>query len=203
MDSIDSALDALRAGKLILLVDDQDRENEGDLVMAAEKATPESVNFMIQHGSGIVCVTLSIEQAKRLELPLMVPKKSSHSHFVAAFTHSIEAAHGVTTGVSAADRAQTIRIAANPNSRPADLSRPGHVFPLIARAKGVLERPGHTEGSVDLMKLAGLAPSGVLCELINPDGTMSRMPEMKEFAKKHNLVILSIQQLIEYRKANE
>lgn len=203
MDSIRDALEALKVGKPIILVDDEDRENEGDLILAAEKATPDSINFMIQYGSGIVCVTLTQEQADRLELPLMVPKKSSKSHFVAAFTHSIEAAHGVTTGVSAADRARTIRVASNPFSKPEDLSRPGHVFPLIARSGGVLERAGHTEGSVDLMKMAGLTPSGVLCELMNPDGTMSRMPEIKEFAKKHNLVILSIKQLIEYRKADE
>lgn len=203
MKSLENALDALRAGKPIILVDDEARENEGDLILAAEKATPESINFMIQYGSGIVCVTLTEEQADRLDLPLMVPKKSSNSHFVAAFTHSIEAAQGVTTGVSAADRAKTIQVAMNPNSKPEDLSRPGHVFPLRARKGGVLMRPGHTEGSVDLMRLAGLIPAGVLCELMNPDGTMSRMPEIKEFAKKHNLVILSITDLIEYRKTHE
>lgn len=203
MKSLETALDALRAGKPIILVDDEARENEGDLILAAEKATPESINFMIQYGSGIVCVTLTQEQADRLELPLMVPTKSSNSHFVAAFTHSIEAAEGVTTGVSAADRAKTILAAMNPTSKPEDLSRPGHVFPLIARKGGVLVRPGHTEGSVDLMRLAGLTHAGVLCELMNPDGTMSRMPEIKEFAEKHNLVILSIADLIEYRKTHE
>ncbi|MEI6789924.1 MAG: 3,4-dihydroxy-2-butanone-4-phosphate synthase [Myxococcaceae bacterium] len=203
MTSLESALEALRAGKPIILVDDEARENEGDLILSAEKATPESINFMIQHGSGIVCVTLTETQADRLELPLMVPKKSSNSHFVAAFTVSIEAATGVTTGVSAADRARTIQTAANPNSKPEDLSRPGHVFPLRAQKGGVLVRPGHTEGSVDLMRLAGLTQAGVLCELMNPDGTMSRMPEIIQFAKQHNLVILSIQDLITYRKMNE
>lgn len=203
MTSLESALEALRAGKPIILVDDEARENEGDLILSAEKATPESINFMIQHGSGIVCVTLTQGQADRLELPLMVPKKSSNSHFVAAFTVSIEAATGVTTGVSAADRARTIQIAANPNSKPEDLSRPGHVFPLRAQKGGVLVRPGHTEGSVDLMRLAGLTQAGVLCELMNPDGTMARMPEIIQFAKQHNLVILSIQDLITYRKMNE
>ena len=203
MKSLETALDALRAGKPIILVDDEARENEGDLILAAEKATPESINFMIQYGSGIVCVTLTQEQADRLELPLMVPVKSSNSHFVAAFTHSIEAAHGVTTGVSAADRAKTILTAMNPSSKPEDLSRPGHVFPLIARKGGVLVRPGHTEGSVDLMRLAGLTHAGVLCELTNPDGTMSRMPQIKEFAQKHDLIILSITDLIEYRKTHE
>ncbi len=203
MKSLENALDALRAGKPIILVDDEGRENEGDLILAAEKATPESVNFLIQYGSGIVCVTLTEEQADRLELPLMVPKKSSNSHFVAAFTHSIEAAHGVTTGVSAADRAKTIQIAMNPKSKPEDLSRPGHVFPLRARKGGVLVRQGHTEGSVDLMRLAGLTPAGVLCELMNPDGTMARMPQIREFAEKHDLTILSIQEIIEYRKSHE
>ena len=203
MKSLEHALEALKAGQPIILVDDEGRENEGDLILAAEKVTPESINFMIQYGSGIVCVTLTEEQADRLDLPLMVPKKSSNSHFVAAFTHSIEAAHGVSTGVSAADRAKTIQVACNPRSKPEDLSRPGHVFPLRARQGGVLVRPGHTEGSVDLMRLAGLTPAGVLCELMNADGTMSRMPEIKEFAKKHNLLILSIADLIEYRKTHE
>lgn len=203
MKSLEHALEALKAGQPIILVDDEGRENEGDLILAAEKVTPESINFMIQYGSGIVCVTLTEEQADRLDLPLMVPKKSSNSQFVAAFTHSIEAAHGVTTGVSAADRAKTIQVACNPRSKPEDLSRPGHVFPLRARQGGVLVRPGHTEGSVDLMRLAGLTPAGVLCELMNADGTMSRMPEIKEFAQKHNLLILSIADLIEYRKTHE
>lgn len=201
MISVQPALDALKAGKPIILVDDESRENEGDLILAAEKVTPESINFLIQHGSGIICVTLTEEQADRLELPLMVPRKSSNSHFVPAFTISIEAAQGVTTGVSAADRSKTILTAANPNSKPEDLSRPGHVFPLRAKNGGVLERPGHTEGSIDLMRLAKLTPAGVLCELMNPDGTMARMPQITEFAKTHGLVILSIQDLITYRKS--
>lgn len=203
MTSLKDALMALKAGKPIILVDDESRENEGDLILSAEKATPESINFMIRYGSGILCVTLTEEQADRLELPLMVPKKSSNSHFVAAFTVSIEAASGVSTGVSAADRTRTIQVAANPESKPEDLSRPGHVFPLRARKGGVLVRPGHTEGSIDLMRLAGLTQAGVLCELMNPDGTMARMPEIKQFAREHNLVILSIQEIINYRKLNE
>lgn len=203
MTSLKDALMALKAGKPIILVDDESRENEGDLILSAEKATPESINFMIRYGSGILCVTLTEEQADRLELPLMVPKKSSNSHFVAAFTISIEAASGVSTGVSAADRTRTIQVAANPDSKPEDLSKPGHVFPLRARKGGVLVRPGHTEGSVDLMRLAGLTQAGVLCELMNPDGTMARMPEIKQFAKEHNLVVLSIQEIIAYRKSNE
>ncbi|MES2504167.1 MAG: 3,4-dihydroxy-2-butanone-4-phosphate synthase [Myxococcota bacterium] len=200
MTSIQNALEALSAGRPIILVDDESRENEGDLVLAAEKATSESVNFLIQHGSGIVCITITEEQAKRMGLPQMVPPNSSKSHFVAAFTVSVEAAVGVTTGVSASDRAKTILAAVNLSGKPDDLSRPGHVFPLQARNGGVLERPGHTEGSVDLMRLAGLNPAGVICELMNADGTMSRMPEITQFAKTHDLVIVSIQDLINHRK---
>ncbi len=198
---IEPALEALKAGKPIILVDDESRENEGDLILAAEKVTPESINFMIQHGSGIICVTLTEDQADRLELPLMVPREQFKNQNVAAFTISIEAATGVTTGVSAADRTRTILTAANPNSKPEDLARPGHVFPLRARNGGVLERAGHTEGSVDLMRLAKLTPAGVLCELMNPDGTMARMPEIREFAERHQLVIVSIQDLITLRKS--
>ena len=203
MTPLENALDALRAGRPIILVDEEARENEGDLILSAEKASPETINFLIRYGSGIVCVTLSEEQADRLELPLMVPIKSSNNPFVAAFTVSVEAAHGVSTGVSAADRTRTIQIASHPDSKPEDLSRPGHVFPLRAKKGGVLVRPGHTEGSVDLMRLAGLRHAGVLCELMNPDGTMARMPEIKQFAQEHHLVVLSIQELISYRKSNE
>ena len=198
---IESALEALKAGKPIILLDDESRENEGDLILAAEKVTHESINFMIKHGSGIICVTLTEEQADRLNLPLMVPREEFKHGNVAAFTVSIEAATGVTTGVSAADRTRTILIAANQASKPEDLARPGHVFPLRARNGGVLERAGHTEGSVDLMRLAKLTPAGVLCELMNPDGTMARMPEIERFAKEHELVIVSIQDLITLRKS--
>ena|SRR3989338_1638234 len=203
MTPLKNALDALRAGKPVILVDDEARENEGDLILSAEKATPESINFMIRYGSGIICVTLTEEQADHLELPLMVPTKRSNNPFVAAFTVSIEAATGVSTGVSAADRTRTIQIASDPNSKPEDLCCPGHVFPLRAKKGGVLVRPGHTEGSVDLMRLAGLRYAGVLCELMNPNGSMARMPEIRQFAKEHNLVILSIQEIITYRKSNE
>ncbi len=201
MTMIEPALEALKAGKPIILVDDESRENEGDLILAAEKVTPESINFMIQHGSGIICVALTEDQADRLDLPLIVPREQFKNQNVAAFTISIEAATGVTTGVSAADRTRTILVAANPNSKAEDLARPGHVFPLRARNGGVLERAGHTEGSVDLMRLAKLTPAGVLCELMNPDGSMARMPEIRAFAEKHQLVIVSIQDLITLRKS--
>jgi 3,4-dihydroxy 2-butanone 4-phosphate synthase/GTP cyclohydrolase II len=202
-ERLDKAVQALRAGRPVVLVDDEGRENEGDLVLAAENVTADSINFMIRHGSGIVCLTLTEEQADKLDLGLMVPKKSSNSNFVAAFTVSIEAKEGVTTGVSAADRAHTIRTAVNERSTAVDLSRPGHVFPLRARDGGVLVRPGHTEGSVDLAKIAGLKPAGVVCELMNPDGTMSRMPEIIEFAREHQLTVLSIPDIISFQMANQ
>jgi 3,4-dihydroxy 2-butanone 4-phosphate synthase/GTP cyclohydrolase II len=197
---IDHALSELRAGRPILLVDDEQRENEGDIILAAEKVTPESINFMIRHGSGIICLTLTEDLADKLDLPLMVPNASSPSNFVAAFTVSIEARDGVTTGVSAADRTRTILTAITDNAQPSDLRRPGHIFPLRARNGGVLTRAGHTEGSVDLARLAGLKPAGVLCELMNDDGTMARFAEVKAFAAQHNLAILSIVDLIEFRK---
>lgn len=201
MTMIEPALQALKAGRPIILVDDESRENEGDLILAAEKVSPEWINFMIRYGSGVICVTLTEQQADQLELPLMVPREQFKNQNVAAFTVSIEAAEGVTTGVSAADRTRTIQVASNPNSKPEDLARPGHVFPLRARNGGVLERAGHTEGSVDLMRLAKLTPAGVLCELMNPDGTMARMPDLERFAKEHELVIVSIQDLITLRKS--
>ncbi|MBL4819003.1 MAG: 3,4-dihydroxy-2-butanone-4-phosphate synthase [Deltaproteobacteria bacterium] len=200
MAAIQQALKALKAGKPIVLVDDESRENEGDLILAAEKITPENVNFMIRHGSGIICVTLTEDQADQLNLPLMVQDNHLRGKFAANFTISVEAAQGVTTGVSAADRCKTILAAMNPNSKPEDLSRPGHVFPLRAKNGGVLEREGHTEGSVDLMRLAKLTPAGVLCELMNEDGTMARMPEIEKFAREHDLIVLSIKELVELRR---
>ena len=193
---VEQALLALKAGKPILLVDDENRENEGDLILAAEKATLESINFLIRNGSGIVCLTLTENHADRLDLPPMVPQNSNPNSFVAPFTVSIEAKTGVTTGVSAADRLRTIQVAIHPESKPEDLSRPGHMFPLRAKNGGVLTRQGHTEGSVDLAKLAGLTPAGVLCELMNADGTMSRLPEVIQFARQHSLTVLSIPDLV-------
>ena len=199
--SIPEILDELRAGRMCILVDDEDRENEGDLVIAAEKVTPEAVNFMAQHARGLICLALTSERIRQLQLPPMAPENTSR--FQTAFHVSIEAAEGVTTGISAHDRAHTIRVAVDPESTPSDLVRPGHVFPLCARDGGVLVRAGQTEGSVDLARLAGLNPSGVICEVMNPDGTMARMPDLAEFAKKHNVKICTTQGLIEYRRRNE
>jgi 3,4-dihydroxy 2-butanone 4-phosphate synthase/GTP cyclohydrolase II len=198
---VQQAIDDIRRGKMVILTDDEDRENEGDLVMAAEKVTPEAVNFMAKEGRGLICLSLAEAQIKQLNLPLMVTDNTSS--FQTAFTVSIEAAHGVTTGISAADRALTIRTAIRADARPADLARPGHVFPLRARNGGVLVRPGQTEGSVDLSRLAGLHPSGVICEIMNDDGTMSRRPQLERFAKKHKLTLVSVADLINYRLTRE
>ena len=198
-DRVDRAIAAIRAGQLVILVDDEDRENEGDLCMAAERVTPEAINFMATHGRGLICVTLAEEQVDRLALPLMQPVGRAGPPLGTAFTVSIEARVGVTTGISSADRSRTIQIAADPTARPEDLVTPGHVFPLRARNGGVLVRAGQTEGSVDLARLAGLTPAGVICEIMNDDGTMARMPDLERFAEKHGLVILSIADLIHYR----
>lgn len=195
--SIDEAIEAIREGKMVILVDDEARENEGDLVMAAESITPEAINFMAKFGRGLICLTLTEERLNELELPLMV--KENASAFGTAFTISIEARHGVTTGISAADRAHTIKVAVDPSSRASDLVSPGHVFPLRARRGGVLERTGQTEGSVDLARLAGLKPAAVICEILNDDGTMARMTDLEVFAKEHDLLIVSVADLIEYR----
>ncbi|MCA9545121.1 MAG: 3,4-dihydroxy-2-butanone-4-phosphate synthase, partial [Myxococcales bacterium] len=168
---VEQAIDAVRNGKMVILVDDEDRENEGDLVMAAELVTPAAINFMATYGRGLICLSLTQEKADALDLPLMV--RQNQSGFGTAFTVSIEAATGVTTGISAADRAHTVRVAVNPNARPGDLARPGHIFPLRAKDGGVLVRTGQTEGSVDLARLAGLEPAGVICEIMNADGTMA------------------------------
>lgn len=201
IELVEKALAAIRAGKMVILTDDEDRENEGDLVLAAEKVTPEAINFMATHARGLICLTLTQEKARRLNLPLMV--QDNLTPFQTAFTVSIEAAKGVSTGISARDRAVTIRAAVHPNAKPTDLVRPGHVFPLIARDGGVLVRTGQTEGSVDLARLAGLNPSGVICEIMNPDGTMARRPDLVKFARKHGLVLLSVADIIRYRLERE
>ena len=191
----------LRAGRMVIIMDDEDRENEGDLIMAAEHATPEAVAFMIRHTSGIICVPMEEEQLLRLELPQMVPV-NSESHRT-AFTVSVDLRLGTTTGVSSGDRAATIRALAEGNSRPADFARPGHIFPLRARRGGVLVRAGHTEAAVDLCRLAGLKPAGVLCEVMNDDGTMARRPQLQEFARHHGLKIGTIADLIRHRLRTE
>lgn len=194
------ALSDIRAGKMVILVDDEDRENEGDLTMAADRITPEAINFMATHGRGLICVTLTESQVERLELPMMQPPSGrAGPPLGTAFTVSVEANEGVTTGISAADRAHTIKVATAANAKPTDLVTPGHVFPLRARRGGVLVRAGQTEGSVDLSRLAGLTPAGVICEIMNEDGTMARMPDLEIFAERHGLVILTIADLIRYR----
>jgi 3,4-dihydroxy 2-butanone 4-phosphate synthase / GTP cyclohydrolase II len=199
--NIEAALEDIRAGKMVVLVDDEDRENEGDLAMAAQAVTAEAINFMAKEGRGLICLSLTEERADYLELPLMVRENSSG--FGTAFTVSIEARRGVTTGISAADRARTVQVAIADETVPFDLARPGHVFPLRAKKGGVLVRAGQTEGSVDLARMAGLKPAGVICEIMNDDGTMSRMPQLKEFARKHDLKIVTIADLVAYRMRKE
>ncbi len=201
LSTIEEALSDIRAGKMIILVDDEDRENEGDLTIAADHVTPEAINFMARHGRGLICLSITEERARQLHLPPMVQDNSSP--FGTAFTVSIEARKGVTTGISAYDRATTIRVAIAPNARPEDLVRPGHVFPVVARKGGVLVRTGQTEGSVDLARLAGCNPAGVICEVMNEDGTMARIPELRAFASEHGLKIASIRDLVEYRMHRE
>jgi len=196
-------IEAIRAGKMLILVDDEDRENEGDLVLAADQVTPEAIAFMANYGRGLICLTMTEEQIARLELPMMAAPGRSGPRLGTAFTVSIEASHGVTTGISAADRAHTIRVAINPSAKPNDVLVPGHVFPLVARNGGVLVRAGQTEGSVDLARLAGLLPAGIVCEIANDDGTMARLPDLERFAEKHDLVILTIADLIAYRLQTE
>ena len=200
-NTIEEALDDIKKGKMVILVDDEDRENEGDLTMAAEAVTPEAINFMATHGRGLICLSLTSERVEELQLPMMTTDNTSS--FGTAFTISIEAKKGVTTGISAADRATTIKTAINPASGPEDLARPGHIFPLRARPGGVLQRTGQTEGSVDLARLAGLYPAGVICEIMNDDGTMSRVPHLMEFAKKFGLKIITVKDLIAYRVRKE
>jgi 3,4-dihydroxy 2-butanone 4-phosphate synthase/GTP cyclohydrolase II len=199
--TIEAALDALRAGRMIVVVDDEDRENEGDLTMAASAVTPESINFMVTRGRGLVCLAMTPERLDELEVPLEVSDNSSRRE--TAMCVSIDAKHGSTTGVSAADRALTVRTAINPSSKPGDLARPGHVFPLRARPGGVLVRAGHTEAAVDLARIAGLPAAGVICEVMNDNGTMARVPELTKFAKRHGLLIITIADLIRYRMRTE
>jgi 3,4-dihydroxy 2-butanone 4-phosphate synthase/GTP cyclohydrolase II len=196
---VEAALKAIRAGRMVIMTDDEDRENEGDLCMAAEKVTPQAVNFMARHGRGLICLSLSEEKVKALRLPLMVEEGSNSSSFGTAFTISIEAKKGVTTGISAKDRAHTIKTAVRDDARPEDLARPGHVFPLRARRGGVLVRAGQTEGSVDLVRLAGMRPAGVICEVMNDDGTMARRPQLEKLARKFRLPLVSVADLICYR----
>jgi 3,4-dihydroxy 2-butanone 4-phosphate synthase/GTP cyclohydrolase II len=199
--SVPEAIEEIRAGRILVVVDDEDRENEGDLTIAAEKTTPEIINFMATHGRGLVCLALTPERCDYLRLPLMSPTNTSN--FGTAFCESIDAREGVTTGISAADRTRTILAALDPECRPADLARPGHVFPLRAREGGVLVRAGQTEASVDLARLAGLAPAGVICEIMNDDGTMARVPQLEEFCARHGLKMLSVAELIRYRMKHE
>ena len=201
LSTVEECIRDIRAGKMIIVVDDADRENEGDLVMAAAKVTPRAVNFMATYGRGLICVPLAHETAARLGLSDMVVNNREHYH--TAFTVSVDAAQGITTGISAPDRAHTIRLLASESSQQSDFVRPGHVFPLIAKPGGVLQRAGHTEAAVDLARLAGLPPAGVICEILSPDGTMARLPELKTFAARHRLHICTVAQLIEYRLRNE
>jgi 3,4-dihydroxy 2-butanone 4-phosphate synthase/GTP cyclohydrolase II len=203
LSSIEEAIEDIRAGKMVILVDDEDRENEGDLCMAAEAVTPEAINFMAIHGRGLICLTLDEEHLDRLHLGMMVPDFENTAAYGTAFTVSIEAREGVTTGISAHDRAHTIQVAIGDDVKPADIVRPGHVFPLRARQGGVLRRVGQTEGSVDLARLAGMKSAGVICEIMNDDGTMARLDDLREYGREHDLKIVTIKDLIRYRLRNE
>lgn len=199
--NVEQAIEDLKQGRMIILVDAAHRENEGDLVVAAEKITPEAINFMIHEGRGLVCLTLLEEDLERLQIPMMVAKNTEKNQ--TAFTVSIDAAEGIATGISPADRAKTIQVAIDPHSKPADLVRPGHIFPICAKPEGVLARQGQTEGSVDLARLAGLKPAGVICEIINKDGSMARLPDLQKFSRKHGLTMISVQDIILYRTRHE
>ncbi|KAK9690859.1 hypothetical protein RND81_09G158900 [Saponaria officinalis] len=201
--SIPEAIEDIRQGKIVIVVDDEDRENEGDLIMAAELATPEAMAFFVKHGTGIVCVSMKGEDLERLQLPLMVSSKDNEDKLCTAFTVTVDAKHGTTTGVSANDRAITVRALASGDSKPDDFNRPGHIFPLKYREGGVLKRAGHTEASVDLAMLAGLNPVGVICEIVDDDGSMARLPRLREFARKENIKIISIADLIRYRRKRD
>jgi 3,4-dihydroxy 2-butanone 4-phosphate synthase/GTP cyclohydrolase II len=198
---VSEIIEELRQGRMVVIMDDEDRENEGDLLIAADKARPEDINFMAKHGRGLICLTLTSERCRQLNLPLMV--NDNGTPFSTNFTVSIEAAEGVTTGISAADRAATIRAAIKPDANPADIIMPGHIFPLMARRGGVLARAGHTEAGVDLARLAGLSPASVICEILSDDGSMARQPELEQFARQHGLKIGTIADLIHYRMQNE
>jgi 3,4-dihydroxy 2-butanone 4-phosphate synthase/GTP cyclohydrolase II len=198
---VEDAIAAIRSGQMVIVVDDEDRENEGDLTVAAEKITPEAINFMAQYGRGLICLAMTPERLDALEIPLMVTQNSSR--FETAFCVSIEARERTTTGISVADRAATVLAAINPATKPSDLVRPGHVFPLRARSAGVLARAGQTEAAVDLARLAGLHPSGVICEIMNKDGTMARVPQLSRFARRHNMPLITVADLITYRMRTE
>lgn len=200
-DSIESAIEDFRAGKMVVIVDDEDRENEGDLTFAADAVTPELINFMAVHGRGLVCLALAPELCDKLGLPLM--SRINTSNFGTAFTESVDAKFGITTGISAADRSRTIEVCMAEDTRPDDLARPGHIFPLRAQGGGVLVRAGQTEAAVDLARLAGRKPAGVICEIMNEDGTMARVPELIEYSKGHGLKLISVADLIRYRLQNE
>ena len=198
---IADAIEAIRRGEMVIVVDDEDRENEGDLTMAAEKVSPDAINFMAKHGRGLICLPMSGERLDKLEIPLMVTQNSTR--FETAFCVPIEAKRGTSTGISAADRAATVKAAINPKTKPSDLARPGHMFPLRAREGGVLVRAGQTEAAVDLARIAGLNPAGVICEIMNDDGTMARVPALTKFARKHKLLMITIADLIRYRMRTE
>src|SRR5213594_1622140 len=200
-DSIENVIGDLRAGRMVIVVDDADRENEGDLIMAAEHATPEAINFMAKHGRGLICVPTTAERLQQLGVERMVMQ--NRETFKTDFQVSVDAAHGITTGISAADRAQTIQVMADPTALPEDLVQPGHVFPLRAKPGGVLQRAGHTEAAVDLVKLAGCRPIGVICEIMSEDGSMARLPELRHMRRKHGLKICTIEELIKYRRTRE
>lgn len=199
--SIEDAIAAIRAGRMIIVVDDEDRENEGDLTVAAEKVTPEAINFMARYGRGLICMPMTAERLDELDLPLMVSQNTAR--FDTAFCVSIEAKESTSTGISAGDRAATVRAAVDPETRPSDLARPGHMFPLRARSGGVLVRAGQTEAAVDLARIAGLSPAGVICEIMNNDGTMARVPELTKFARRHELLMITIADFIKYRMRHE
>jgi 3,4-dihydroxy 2-butanone 4-phosphate synthase/GTP cyclohydrolase II len=201
LSTIPEAIEDIKAGKFVIVVDDEDRENEGDLVMAAEKVTADAINFMAKYGRGLICMPITGERLDALRIPMMAANNTSH--FGTAFTVSVEAKHGTSTGISAADRARTVQTLINPKTKPEDIAMPGHTFPLRARDGGVLVRAGQTEATVDLARLAGLYPAGVCCEIMNEDGTMARMPQLEEFARKHNLKIVSVAELIAYRYRHE
>jgi 3,4-dihydroxy 2-butanone 4-phosphate synthase/GTP cyclohydrolase II len=199
--TVEEAVELYQRGQLVIIVDDEDRENEGDLCVAAEKVTPEAINFMAKHGRGLICLALTEERCKELDLPLMV--ENNTSNYGTAFTVSIEARGRVTTGISAFDRAETVKAAIDPKTRPQDLLRPGHLFPLRARKGGVLKRAGQTEASVDLAAISGMTPAAVICEIMNEDGTMARMPDLRQFALHHGLKIISVADIIKYRMQHE
>lgn len=199
--SVEEALDGFRKGQMIVVCDDESRENEGDLTLAAQFATPDAMNFMIKEGRGLVCLALSSSRCEELSLAPMVA--DNESRFETAFTVSIDARNGISTGISASDRAKTIQVAVDPASSADDLVRPGHVFPLKAKSNGVIERPGQTEAAVDLARLAGLTPAGVICEIMNEDGTMARVPDLLPYCRRHSLMIITIAELITYRRMHD